>query len=135
MKGIPVTQYSIKENEMTQKMVVVCNGDEAKNIMPTLIFATSGLALDYEVHVFFCPAGTKWTLKDELEKLGTPKGLPNPLKLFNDVLDLGGRVVLCELALENKGVSPEDLRDSRIIIEKAPPFLMAAEGAAMTYVF
>jgi predicted peroxiredoxin len=120
---------------MTQKMVVVCNGDEAKNIMPTLIFASSGLALDYEVHVFFCPAGTKWTLKDELEKLGTPKGLPNPVKLFNDILELGGKVVLCELALENKGVTPADLRDSRIVIQKAPPFLMGAEGAGMTYVF
>lgn len=120
---------------MSDKMVVVCNGDEAKNIMPTLIFASSGLALDNEVHVFFCPAGAKWALKNELEKLGTPKGLPNPLKLFNDILELGGRVVLCELALENKGISPDDLRDSRIIIEKAPPFLMAAEGAGMTYVF
>jgi predicted peroxiredoxin len=120
---------------MAQKMVVVCNGDEAKNIMPTLIFASSGLALDYEVHVFFCPAGTKWTLKEELEKLGTPKGLPNPVKLFNDILELGGKVVLCELALENKGVSAGDLRDSRIVIEKAPPFLMGAEGAEMTYVF
>ena len=120
---------------MAQKMVVVCNGEEARNIMPTLIFASSGLALDYEVHVFFCPAGTKWTLKDELEKLGTPKGLPNPVKLFNDILQLGGKVVLCELALENKGVSPKDLRDPRIVIEKAPPFLMAAEGAGMTFVF
>ena len=120
---------------MTQKMVVVCNGDEAKNIMPTLIFATSGLALDYAMHVFFCPAGAKWTLKDELEKLGTPKGLPNPVKLFNDMLELGGRVVLCELALENKGITPADLRDPRIIIEKAPPFLMTAEGAGMTFVF
>lgn len=120
---------------MAEKMVVVCNGDEAKNIMPTLIFASSGLALDYEVHLFFCPAGTRWTLKGELEKLGILKGLPDPLKLFNDILDLGGRVVLCELALENKGVSPEDLRDERIIIQKAPPFLMAAEGAEFTYVF
>jgi len=120
---------------MTQKMVVVCNGDEAKNIMPTLIFATSGLALDYDMHVFFCPAGTKWTLKEELEKLGTPKGLPNPVKLFNDMLELGARVVLCELALENKGVTAADLRDPRIIIEKAPPFLMTAEGAGMTFVF
>ena len=116
-------------------MVVVCNGDEAKNIMPTLIFASSGLALDYDVHIFFCPAATKWTLKEELEKLGTLKGMPDPLKLFNDILDLGGRVVLCELALENKGVTPQDLRDPRILIEKAPPFLMAAEGASMTYVF
>jgi predicted peroxiredoxin len=127
--------FTAKEKKMTEKMVVVCNGEDAKSIMPTLIFASSGLALDYEVHVFFCPAGTKWTLKDELEKLGSPKGLPNPVKLFNDILELGGRVVLCELALENKGVDPNDLRDSRIIIEKAPPFLMAAEGATMTFTF
>ena len=120
---------------MTEKMVVVCNGDEAKNIMPTLIFASSGLALDYEVHIFFCPAGTRWTLKGEIEKLGQPKGLPDPLKLINDILDLGGRVVLCELALENKGIDPKDLRDKRIKIEKAPPFLMDAEGAGMTYTF
>ena len=120
---------------MVQKMVIVCNGDETKNIMPTLIFASSGLALDYDVHLFFCPAGTRWTLKDELEKIGTPKGMPNPVKLFNDVLELGAKVVLCELALENKGVTPADLRDPRILVQKAPPFLMAAEGPAMTYVF
>jgi predicted peroxiredoxin len=51
--------------------------------MPALIFASSGLSLDYQVYVFFCPAGAKWTLKGELEKLGEPKGLPNPVKLFN----------------------------------------------------
>jgi predicted peroxiredoxin len=120
---------------MTEKMVVVCNGSNLANIMPTLIFASSGIALDYEVHVFFCPAGAKWTLKGMLEELGTPKGLPNPLDLFNTILNEGGRVVLCELALENQGIDPKDLRDPRILIEKAPPFLMAAEGACMTYVF
>jgi predicted peroxiredoxin len=120
---------------MAEKMIVVCNGDEAKNIMPTLIFSASGLSLDYELHVFFCPAGAKWTLKGELEKLGEPKGLPNPLKLWDDIMELGGRVVLCELALENKDIDPKDLRDERILIEKAPPFLMAAEGAEMTFVF
>jgi predicted peroxiredoxin len=103
--------------------------------MPTLIFASSGLSLDYEVHIFFCPAGANWLLKGELEKLGTPKGLPNPVKLFNDILDQGGQMILCELALENKGIDPKDLRDSRIKIKKAPPFLMDVEGASQTYVF
>ena len=120
---------------MTQKMVVVCNGDTSRNIMPTLIFASSGIALDYEVHMFFCPAGAKWTLKGALEELGTPKGLPNPINLMDTILDQGGKVVLCELALENQGIEPKDLRDPRILIEKAPPFLMDADGAAMTYVF
>ncbi len=120
---------------MAEKMVVVCNGDEVKNIMPTLIFASSGIALDYEVHVFFCPAGAKWTLKGELEALGHPKGLPNPLDLWKTLVDQGANIVLCELALENKGIDPKDLRDPAIKIQKAPPFLMDAEGAEMTYTF
>ena len=120
---------------MTEKMAIVCNGDTPANIMPTLIFSTSGLSLDYEVHVFICPAGARWFLKGELEKLGTPKGLPNPVDLFNTILDLGGEIVLCELALENKGIDPGDLRDERILIKKAPPFLMDVEGATQTYVF
>lgn len=120
---------------MAEKMAIVCNGDTPANIMPTLIFSTSGLSVDYEVHVFICPAGARWFLKGELEKLGTPKGLPNPVELFNTILDLGGEVILCELALENKDIDPDDLRDERIQIKKAPPFLMDVEGAAQTYVF
>jgi predicted peroxiredoxin len=120
---------------MAEKMAVVCNGSTPANIMPTLIFSSSGLSIDKDVHIFFCPAGANWLLKGELEKLGTPKGLPNPVKLFNDILELGGEVVLCELALENKDIKPEDLRDERIKIKKAPPFLMDVEGAGQTYVF
>ncbi len=116
-------------------MVVICNGDTPASILPMLIFASSGLALDYELHIFICPAGARWMLKGELEKLGQPKGLPNPIELFNTILDLGGRIVFCELALENKGIDPADLRDDRIIIQKAPPFLMDIEGAGLTFTF
>jgi predicted peroxiredoxin len=124
-----------RKSEMTEKMAVVCNGNTPANIMPTLIFSSSGLSLDYEVHVFFCPAGANWLLKGELEKLGSPKGLPNPIELFNTILDLGGEIVLCELALENKDIDPKDLRDDRIKIKKAPPYLMDIEGAKMTFTF
>lgn len=117
------------------KMAIVCNGDTPANIMPTLIFSSSGLAVDNEVHIFFCPAGAKWLLKGELEKLGTPKGLPNPVDLFNDILDLGGEMILCELALDNKGIDPADLRDERIKITKAPPYLMTVEGADLSFTF
>jgi predicted peroxiredoxin len=120
---------------MTEKMVIVCNGDTPASIMPSLIFATSGIALDYEVHFFFCPAGARWSLKGELEKLGTPKGLPNPVDLFKTLMDMGKKVTLCELALVNKDIDLNDLRDERIVVEKLPPFLMDAEGACQTYVF
>lgn len=117
------------------KMGVICNGDTAASIMPTLIMSSSGLAVDNEVVIFICPAGARWMLKGELEALGTPKGLPNPVGLFNDILELGGEVILCELALENKGIDPKDLRDERIQIAKAPPFLMKIEDANITFCF
>jgi len=125
----------MSEQNGSQKMVIVCNGDTPASIMPVLILGSSGIALDYELHIFVSPAGAKWMLKGELEKLGQPKGLPNPLELFNTIMDMGASVVLCELALENKGISPEDLRDERIAIQKAPTFLMDVEGAGLTFTF
>lgn len=122
---------------MTNKMIIICNGDTPASIMPTVIFGSSGLAVDFDVHLFFIPGGSKWLLKGELEKLGTPKGLPNPLELFNTILDLGGHVTLCELALPNKDIDAKDLRDERIKIGGVPELLMDTEtdGTTQTYVF
>ena len=120
---------------MAEKMIVVCNHTDTSGVMPSLIFASSGVALDYEVHMFFCPGGAQALVKGELEKIGTPKGLPNPVELFNTILDQGGKIVFCELAIENKGIDPKDLRDPRIAVQKVPPFLMDAEGAKMTFTF
>jgi peroxiredoxin family protein len=61
---------------MTQKMAVLCNHADASGIMPTLIMASSGLSLDYEVLVFFCPGGAQALVKGELEKHRGLKGLP-----------------------------------------------------------
>jgi predicted peroxiredoxin len=120
---------------MKEKMIVVCNHSETGSVMPSLIFASSGIALDYEVYMFFCPGGAQALVKGELEKIGTPKGLPNPVDLFKTIMDQGGKVAFCELAIENKGIDPKDLRDTRIVVQKVPPFLMDAEGARMTFVF
>lgn len=122
-------------SEKNGKMVVVCNHSDPPHVMPTLIMGSSGVALDNEVILFFCPGGAQSLLKGELEKIGQPKGLPNPVELFNTIMDAGGTVILCELALENKDIKIEDLRDDRILIKTAPSFLLDAAGANMTLTF
>lgn len=117
------------------KMVVVCNHADTPHVMPTLIMAASGVGIGDDVLLFFCPGGAQALVKGELEKIGTPKGLPNPVELFNTILDEGGTVILCELALENKGIKVEDLRDDRILIKNAPSFLLDAQGAGLSFVF
>jgi predicted peroxiredoxin len=122
-------------SEQNDKMVVLCNGNQASNIMPTLIMSSSGVALDKEVIIFFCPAGAPLLVKGELEKFKGLKGLPDPVELFDTILDQGVRVIFCVLAHENKGIKKEDLRDERIEIMNATSFLMDAEGADISLVF
>ncbi|MGD8605397.1 MAG: DsrE family protein [Anaerolineales bacterium] len=121
-------------SEKNGPMVVICNSDSA-GVMPTFIMGSSGVAIGEEVIIFFCPMGANVLLKGELEKFQGKKGLPDPVELFNTILDQGGRIILCELALENKGIKKEDLRDDRIEILNAPSFLMDAQEAHLTLTF
>jgi predicted peroxiredoxin len=115
-------------------MVVICNSDSA-GVMPTFIMGASGVGIGDDVLLFFCPNGANVLLKGELEKFQGKKGLPDPVDLFNTILDEGGRIILCELALEAKGIKKEDLRDQRIEIMNAPSFLLQAQGAGITFTF
>lgn len=121
-------------NDNNKPMVVICNSESA-GVMPTFIMGASGVGIGEDVILFFCPAGSKVLLKGELEKFQGKKGLPDPVDLFNTILDEGGRIILCELALENQGIKEEDLRDERIEILNAPSFLLDAQGAGLTLTF
>ena len=118
------------------KMVVVCNHADAPHVMPTLIMGASGVGIGDEVILFFCPGGAPVLVNGELEKIREKKlkGLPDPVQLFDDILDEGGRVILCELALENKDIKVEDVREG-VEIMSAPSFLLDAEGAGLSLVF
>lgn len=118
------------------KMVILCNHADAPHVMPTLIMGASGASIGEEVMVFFCPGGAPALVKGELEKIRDMhlKGLPDPVQLYDDILNEGGRVILCELALENKGIDPNEVRGG-VEIMNAPSFLLDAQGAGLSLVF
>lgn len=118
------------------KMVVLCNHADAPHVMPTLIMGASGASIGDDVILFFCPGGSPVLVKGELEKIRDMKlkGLPDPVQLFDDIIGEGGRVILCELALENKDIKVEDVREG-VEIMNAPSFLLDAQGAGLSLVF
>ncbi|MCA9992069.1 MAG: DsrE family protein [Anaerolineales bacterium] len=120
----------------SSKMVVVCNHADAPHVMPTLIMGASGVSLGDEVTLFFCPGGANALVKGELEKIRDMhlKGLPDPVQLYDDILSEGGKVILCELALENKGIDPANVREG-VEIMNAPSFLLEAQGAGLSLTF
>jgi predicted peroxiredoxin len=118
-------------------MVVVCNHADAPHVMPTLIMGASGVGIGEKVILFFCPGGAQAMVKGELEKIRDMKlkGLPDPVQLYNDIVaDENSMVIFCELALENKGIKAEDLREG-VVIKNAPSFLLEAQGAGITFTF
>ena len=123
-------------NGQNGKMVVVCNHADAPHVMPTMIMGASGVSIGEEVILFFCPGGAQALVKGELEKIRDMKlkGLPDPVQLYGDILAEGGHIILCELALENKGIKKEDLREG-VEIMNAPSFLLEAQGAGLSLVF
>ena len=123
----------MNENE---KMVVVCNHADAPHVMPTMIMGASGALVGNDVIMFFSPGGAQALVKGELEQIRDMKlkGLPDPVELYEYLLSEGGRVIMCELALENKGIDVNDIRDG-VEIAGVPDFLMEAQGAGLSLVF
>ena len=115
------------------KVAITVNGSAPSNIYPPMILGSSAAANGDDVIIFCCPGGAHTMLKVELEKI-SGKGLPNILELYDSMRTLGGRIFVCELALENKDIKANDFREGVEIVD-APTFLNEASDAQLTFSF
>jgi len=118
---------------MSKKVAIVCNGAETKNLYPTFILASSAVASGDEVVLFFTPGAAPALKKGELEKIKA-KGMPDMSELVEGVQSLGGRLLLCELALEAKDMTKEEIRDG-VEIVGATKFMADINDAQITFSF
>ena len=114
-------------DEMT-KTVIMCNHSDADSVMAALVMGAAAAATGDQVLMFFQPGAAKMLVKGELEKLNGMPGLPDPMYLYDSIVTLDGKFILCELGLPNKGIKKEDLREE-VEVRMAADFLLIAEGA------
>ena len=115
------------------KVAITVNGSAPPNVFPSMILGSSAIASGDDLTIFFCPGGAPAMVKGELEKI-QGKGLPDIVELYNGILDLGGKIIVCELALANKDIKSEDLREG-VEIAGATSFLASIEDANITFSF
>lgn len=115
------------------KVAIVCNGSDNSNVYPTFIMASAAAASGDEVIVFFTPGAVPALMPGYLEGMNG-KGMPPMGELVEGLRALGGRLVLCELALEARDVTPEDLRDD-LEIGGATSFMADIRDAGVTLSF
>jgi predicted peroxiredoxin len=114
------------------KMVVLLNHDDEHSVMAALVMGAAIAATGEQPLLFVQPGGAKAVVNGELEKLQGLKGQPDPLDLFDAILTLDGRIILCELGLPIWDIEEEDLREG-VEVMMASTFLFEAEGALMTF--
>ena len=115
------------------KVAIVCNGSENSSIYPSFIMASSAAASGDDVILFFTPGAVPALKPGYLESVKA-KGMPEMNELLEGVKALGGRMVLCELALEAKDVTPGDLRND-LEIGGATAFMADIRDANVTFSF
>jgi len=118
---------------VSKKVAIVCNGAENKNLYPTFILGSAAVASGDDLVIFFTPGAAPALRKGELEKIKA-KGMPDMKELVEGIAALGGRMLLCELALEAKDMTKDEFRDG-IEIVGATSFMADIDDAQITFSF
>jgi uncharacterized protein involved in oxidation of intracellular sulfur len=115
------------------KVAIVCNGGEPGSLFPTFVMGSAAAALGDEVIVFCCPAAAPAMIKGKLENVQA-KGMPDMRDLVSSFREAGGRILVCDLALEAKDLKVDDLR-AGVEVVGVTSFLVDTQDATRTFCF
>jgi len=115
-----------------QKATIVVQSGDMDKLYSALIIANGCLSMGIEVSMFFTFWGLERLKKGGLKKaplskmnfLGLGKWMINRRmkaknvrsleSMFQDYIELGGKVLACDMTMEIMGIGPEDLREDLI---------------------
>ncbi len=115
------------------KIAFVCTSAEGKSIWPTFTLAAAAAALGDEVIIYFTPGAVPALEPDMLEEMSA-KGMPAMKELVDGIKQLGGRFMLCELAMEALHIERDEVREDLEIVG-ATTFMSETKDAYRTLTF
>ena len=115
------------------KVAITVNGVEKSNLYPPFIIGSAAVASGDDVILFFTPGAAPALKKGVLEEIKA-KGMPDMADLVDGLMDMGGRLLMCELAFEAKDMTKEELRDG-VEIVGAMTFVAESTDAGLTLSF
>lgn len=118
------------------KLGLTCNNDAPLSIFPLFTMAASAIASGDEVHLFFTPGGARALFKGRFEQMNKEKleCQPDLMEMFEAFLMLGGKIHLCEQALDCMGRKAEDFREG-VEICGMTTYLNEIKDAQITFSF
>jgi len=113
-----------------QKMVVVVTqGFQDERASVAWSVANGGVGMGFEVTMFLVSSGVDWARKG-----AAAKARPNPLDppiadMMNNVLENGGKILVCPPCAGVRGYEEDDLIDAATLAGSPAMLAVAAEGA------
>jgi len=117
---------------VAEKATIVVQSGDFDKVYSALIIANGALAMGMEASMFFTFWGLQRLKKGQLDKgplskmhmLGLGKwmvrrrmrtaGAASLDRMLNDFIELGGKLMACDMTMEIMGIKKEDLRDDLI---------------------
>jgi peroxiredoxin family protein len=117
---------------MNEKATIVVHSGDMDKLYSALIIATGALSMGMEASLYFTFWGLERLVKGKLEKgslssmnmFGLGKwmvkrrmkaaNVASLEKLMQDLKELGGKIIACEMTMEIMGIKREDLREDLI---------------------
>lgn len=117
---------------MSEKATLIVHSGDMDKFYSALIIGNGALSMGMEVSMYFTFWGLQRLKKGSLEKgplskmnfLGLGKwmiqrkmkkaNVASLEKLFQDYLELGGKILACDMTMDIMGINKEDLRDDLI---------------------
>jgi len=116
-------------SEKQKMVVVVTNGFNDERASVAWSVANGGVGMGFEVTMFLVSSGVDWARKGAAEK-----ARPNPLdpsikEMMQNVIDNGGKILVCPPCAGVRGYSGEDLIESATLAGSAAMLGIASQGA------
>ncbi|HMA62203.1 MAG TPA: DsrE/DsrF/DrsH-like family protein [bacterium] len=117
---------------MAEKTTIILHSGEMDKAYSALIIANGALAMGMDVSIFFTFWGLERLKKNKLEKgplskmnfFGIGKwlikrkmkksGVASLNKLLENFIELGGKILACDMTMEIMGIDKDDMRDEVI---------------------
>ena len=115
------------------KWAITVNSAEPRNLYPAFIMASSAASSGDDVILFFEPYAASALKKGELEKIAH-EGMPRMENLVECLMEMDGRILLCELALNIGEIKEEELREG-VELVGVTTFIADAEDSQLTFSF
>lgn len=121
-------------NEEKQEKIMyfgTCGGEDPEKACMPFVMANAALAMDIDATVILQGNGVYLAKKDYRNNMLPGGGFPDINKLFDDFMELGGHLLVCNPCIEERKIDPSELPEGAQITAAGQLNIAAIEADAL----